>query len=402
MRSFNLNANLRKRSTDFELSFFLPFFTGTENTSLDSYGFGISETLQESLTALYALTFITALLGNILLIYIIRQRRPLTPMSILIVNMAASDLLTALFTMPYSTAFLYVQTHWFGGIAGKITCKLLHFVIGSTIASSIFALLAISGERYIAVVKPLWYPAFTRRPILLSVSIWLSSVLFMCAFLFVYVQTDINGPHCYADWEAVFKNANLSPRIFYSTVAVTLYILPLTAIAVSSVIIMRKLKDQKIPFCAFHHTTREANFKKRNRYIMRLLLAIVILFAVCWLPVHLLHFLIFFYEDIYLALPKSVPLFLFWVSHANSALNPCVVILLNGSFRKTLMDLIRSLSCRLRFKSNRVNCVSYELFQPFDTRLRQRCPVDASVQWNKHPRSSAVILFDIKTIPQER
>lgn len=70
MRSFNLNANLRKRSTDFELSFFLPFFTGTENTSLDSYGFGISETLQESLTALYALTFITALLGNILLIYI--------------------------------------------------------------------------------------------------------------------------------------------------------------------------------------------------------------------------------------------------------------------------------------------------------------------------------------------
>ena len=164
MRSFNLNANLRKRSTDFELSFFLPFFTGTENTSLDSYGFGISETLQESLTALYALTFITALLGNILLIYIIRQRRPLTPMSILIVNMAASDLLTALFTMPYSAAFLYVQTHWFGGIAGKITCKLLHVVIGSTIASSIFTLLAISAERHIAVVKPLWYPAFTRRP----------------------------------------------------------------------------------------------------------------------------------------------------------------------------------------------------------------------------------------------
>ena len=125
---------------------------------------------------------------------------------------------------------------------------------------------------------------------------------------------------------------------------------------------------------------------------MRLLLAIVILFAVCWLPVHLLHFLIFFYQDIYLALPQSVPLFLFWVSHANSALNPCVVILLNGSFRKTLMALIRSLSCRLRFKSNRVNCVSYELFQPFDTRLRQRCPVDASAQWNKHPRSSPVIL----------
>ena len=166
----------------------MPFFTGTENTSLDSYGFGISETLQESLTALYTLTFITALLGNILLIYIIKQRRPLTPMSILIVNMAASDLLTALFTMPYSVAFLYVQTRWFGGIAGKITCKLLQFVIGSTIASSIFALLAIS--------------------------------------------------------------------ITLLAVAITIYILPLSVFAFSSAIIMRKLKDQKIPFCAFHHTTR--------------------------------------------------------------------------------------------------------------------------------------------------
>ena len=58
-------------------------------------------------------------------------------------------------------------------------------------------------------------------------------------------------------------------------------------------------------FLHFTLPAREANFKKQIRYIMWLLLGIIILFAVCWLPVHMLHCLIFFYEDIYSSLAQS-------------------------------------------------------------------------------------------------
>ena len=58
-------------------------------------------------------------------------------------------------------------------------------------------------------------------------------------------------------------------------------------------------------FLRFTLPAREANLKKRIRYIMWLLLGIIILFAVCWHPVHMLHFLIFFYEDIYSSLAQS-------------------------------------------------------------------------------------------------
>ncbi|KAL9984216.1 hypothetical protein ACROYT_G006489 [Oculina patagonica] len=88
---------------------------GSQNSSHAWYGFDVGRTLQISLTAMYSITFITALLGNILLLHIIRLHRPFNSVSILISNMAASDLLTALFAMPYSTAYLYVQHRWFGG-----------------------------------------------------------------------------------------------------------------------------------------------------------------------------------------------------------------------------------------------------------------------------------------------
>ena len=66
------------------------------------------------------------------------------------------------------------------------------------------------------------------------------NMAFVClSHFFVYVQINLNGPHCYAQWEAVFNNANLSRKIFFSTVDITLYILLLTATAASLVFIMR-------------------------------------------------------------------------------------------------------------------------------------------------------------------
>ena len=294
---------------------------------------------------MYSVTFITALLGNILLIHIIRLHRPLNSVSILIANMAASDLLTALFAMPYSTAYLYVQHGWFGGIMGSICCKLINFVIGTTIAVSIFALLTISVERYIAVVKPLSYPTFVKRPILLSTAIWFSAVIFMSVFLYVHdveMESADGTIQCLMNWEPLFSN-EVSPKIFYTTIAIVLYVLPLFSIAVLTALIIRKLNKTTASLDGNHlaeHVT--ITTRKRNHHVMRMLLAIITLFAVCWLPVHVLHILIYFFGGIYISLPPSVALLLYWVSHANSALNPCVIILLNGSFRKLLMAILRS------------------------------------------------------------
>lgn len=231
---------------------------------------------------MYSVTFITALLGNIVLIHILRLRRPFNSVFILLANMAASDLLTALFAMPYSVTYLYVQHRWFGGIVGTISCKLVNFVIGTTIAASIFALLTISVERYIAVVKPIKYPSFIKRPILLTIAIWFSSALFMSIFLYNSdVETTLDGTTiCFMDWEPLFSNEP-SPKIFYSSVAIVLYVLPLFAIAVLSAFIVRKLNKTRLALSGDQPTEHASNTsRRRNHRVMRMLLVVGTLFAV--------------------------------------------------------------------------------------------------------------------------
>ncbi|XP_078359304.1 prolactin-releasing peptide receptor-like isoform X3 [Oculina patagonica] len=368
---------------------------GSQNSSHAWYGFDVGRTLQISLTAMYSITFITALLGNILLLHIIRLHRPFNSVSILISNMAASDLLTALFAMPYSTAYLYVQHRWFGGIMGVISCKIVNFVIGATIAVSVFTLLTISVERYIAVVKPLAYPTFIKRPILLSIAIWFSSVLFMIVSLFTHDVEIFPGeiPLCFMDWETLFSKH--SPKIFYSAVAIVLYVLPLFTIAVLSASIIRKLNKTRHALNGDLPTEHASSAnRKRNHHVMRMLLVVVTLFAVCWLPVHVLHILINFFGDVYISMSPSVALFLYWVSHANSALNPCVIILLNDSFRKSFMGILRSL-CRRNHRVRHINGSPFFICRSHGC-LPRRTSRKYSVRWNKREPTSPVTILNMK------
>ena len=378
------------------------YFTGSQNSSLSSlgwYGFDVGSELRVTLTAMYSVTFITALLGNILLMHIMRLNRPFNSVSILIANMAASDLLTALFAMPYSTAYLYVQHGWFGGIMGSISCKLVNFVVGTTIAVSIFALLTISVERYIAVVKPLSYSTFIKRPILLSTAIWLSAVIFMSVFLYIHdVEKGLDGvTQCSMNWEPLFSN-EVSPKVFYTTIAIVLYVLPLFSIAVLSALIIRKLNKTTAFLDGNHpeeHVHATITTRKRNHHVMRMLLAIITLFAVCWLPVHVLHILIYYFGGVYISLPPSVALLLYWVSHANSALNPCVIILLNGSFRKSLVAILRSF-CPKNHRVNHMNHRSPFFIDKTHGCLPRKTSKKYSVRWNKRQPIPPVTILDIK------
>ena len=85
-----------------------------------------------------------------------------------------------------------------------------------------------------------------------------------------------------------------------------------------------------------------------KRKVLRMIIIVVVTFALCWLPTHIQHLLIFYFNNTYKALLKVERLnsFLFFLPHANNAVNPCLLISLNERFTNEFKGILRCLFCR--------------------------------------------------------
>lgn len=109
---------------------------------------------------LYIPIFIFALLGNGIVCYIVQSTpRMRTVTNYFIANLALGDILMSLFCVPSSFISQYILNYWPFGIV------LCHFVNYSQVVSvlvSAYTLVAISIDRYIAIMWPL-RPRITKR-----------------------------------------------------------------------------------------------------------------------------------------------------------------------------------------------------------------------------------------------
>ena len=285
------------------------------------------------MTNIYVITFIIALLGNVLVVYaVVHYRHMRTTTNVLIANMAVADLVTTLVAMPYSVVYLFVQAQWFGGTFGIFTCKLVHFAIATTISASIVALFLVSLERFCAVVYPLRYIKWIHNKKLLSCVIWLTSFAYMVTYLFIHrVNLYDDGTYlCQLEWDREFHPVH-SPQIFYTSITLALYLLPLLCISFMYLTIIRKLCRRRVPG---NRSVRNRRAVQRSRHsVIKMLLVVLAVFFLCWLPAHIMHILINFDYPTFQRLSPWTVMIGFWISHANSAINPYIFITMNQSFK---------------------------------------------------------------------
>ena len=113
------------------------------------------------------------------------------------------------------------------------------------------------------------------------------------------------------------------------------------------VLIGRHLCSRQIPGEPTAHQRHQNELSKRK--VLRMIIIVVVTFALCWLPTHIQHLLIFYFNNTYKALLKVERLnsFLFFPApHANSAVNPCLLISLNQRFTNEFKGILRCLFCR--------------------------------------------------------
>lgn len=286
--------------------------------------------------AAYIVVILLSLFGNAMVVRVVhKNRRMRTITNYLIINMALADLLTTVFNMLPTLYWIFrgLDVWAVGGWIGEALCKLLNFAQSVSITVSVFTLCAIAFDRFFAIFRPLKRVITFRVAKVIIAASWLSSIIVSGPQLYVLTITGAKGlAQCVENWGPLFDEAT-APRNYTIALFVLLYALPLAVIAFLYTVIMLKLWRRKAP--GQELTSNQENKEKTNRKVLKMLVTVVIVFALSWLPLYVRMFVMFANSDRYVCgLPYDMDFLTLYLGHANSAVNPYIYVIFNENYRR--------------------------------------------------------------------
>ena len=288
------------------------------------------------LSIIAGLILILDLIGNTIVIHVIRTQTPSrTTTDLLIVNLAIADLLM-IPVIVFLVKHFFVGFGWFGGIIGQITCRLVISLQALSVLSSVYTICAICVDRFCAIFFPLKC-IFTRSRIKLCIAfVWLIAVAFAVPqFIVAVVRVMGNSAVCVQIW----KNSGLSSDKYTIFFVVIGYGVPLVTIATLYLVTGAALWKSTAP----GHQSEVARERIRDtrRKPTKMLVTIVIAFALCWLPLHVAEVIRRFAPQMYFKrIPIDVNIVLPWFGIANSAINPFIYPIFCEKFRSEFRKVL--------------------------------------------------------------
>ncbi|KAJ3590037.1 hypothetical protein NHX12_007994 [Muraenolepis orangiensis] len=229
------------------------------------------------LPAVYSIVFLIGLpLNSAVILKIWRLRPNLSRNNIYMLNLATADLLYVM-SLPLLIYNYASHDYW---PFGELTCKLVRFQFYSNMHGSIFFLTCISLQRYVGICHPFasWHKQGGRRLAwILCGSVWLV-VATLCAPTFHFAGTGIqrNRTVCY-DMSRPDRSLDYYP---YGMALTCLgFVLPFLAVTACYCRMARLL-------CRPAACRSAASDEKRDKAV-RMIVVVVVVFAVSFLPFHL-------------------------------------------------------------------------------------------------------------------
>ena len=295
-------------------------------------------------TALTSIIVIS-LIGNVCIVAVtLKTKRMRTATAFkFLMNMAIADLCTTVINMPESLVTEIMDSdQWIPGTMGMVLCKLLPFCQQVCAFSAILSLLIIALDRYFAINFPFRKLILQNHCKAFIATSWIVpgvSSLPMFVANNVIIETD-GFILCIEEWPSPLDSMK-SYRNYTIVLFVIFYLLPLIAISLIYSCIFSKLWKRKQPG-NFLSSRSESVFSRSRRKTLKMFLAVVICFALCWLPFHVIFFMVTYDREMYICgIPVDLHFVSFFFGHAISALNPCICIIFNKDYRDGLRRIMR-------------------------------------------------------------
>ncbi|NWX21175.1 C3AR protein, partial [Aegotheles bennettii] len=313
--------------------------------------------------AIFSIIFSIGIPGNALVIWVAGLKMKRSVNIVWFLNLAVADFLCCL-SLPFSIVHLALHEHW---PYGWFLCKVIPSVIIFTMFASVFLLVAISIDRCLLVMKPVWCQNHrtVRFVSLICSGIWILAFIFCCP-VFHYRDTSAQDgkTECgynfgddevlnYIDdlqnltfsYSPLAYNSNDSWEYFYEgdysaspaftainiTRALFGFVLPFGTMAVCYALI------------AFR--TRANQFHKPRNRMLRTIVLVVAAFFICWAPYHVVGILSLV-PTLGTGLRESLIL---WdhistaLAYANSCINPLLYVFVGRDFRAKAWQSVQAI-----------------------------------------------------------
>ncbi|XP_022703771.1 tachykinin-like peptides receptor 99D isoform X1 [Varroa jacobsoni] len=280
---------------------------------------------------LFSVMIVVAACGNLIVIWIVlAHKRMRTVTNYFIVNLSIADTMVSTLNVIFNFTFMLRSEWWFG----EWYCKFSNFVALVSVSASVFTLMAISIDRYMAIMHPL-HPRMSRMMTLnIALCIWLLAGLLACPqYVYSRVKEQDNHTVCYMfldeDGEITESRADY---LYNLVVLIVTYIIPMQAMAFTYFRVGRELWGQQSIGEVTRKQTEAINSKRK---IVKMMIVIVAIFGVCWLPYHLYFLLVHHYPDmrnsVYI---QNIYLTIYFLAMSNSMYNPVIYCWMNSRFRE--------------------------------------------------------------------
>ncbi|XP_076458672.1 allatostatin-A receptor-like [Babylonia areolata] len=286
---------------------------------------------------IFGVIVLLGLLGNLLVISVVLSDKHMrNTTNILILSLAVADLLFIIFCVPFTATALAMPVWPFG----KVWCKVVQYMIYVCAYASVYTLVLMSLDRYLAVVHAIRSMSMrTEYNTWLAVAItWVIILLGHVPLLFEY---DILHYEYYDENRTTCTNmAHMfhpkRGRIFFSCFLTFGYVVPLGVVCCLYGLMLKRLLYGVVP--GGNQSQESIRAKKR---VTRMVIIVVIIFAVCWLPIQIILVMQRFnaYPDdkiFYIGLKVASNC----LAYMNSCVNPFLYAFLSDNFRRSFRKLL--------------------------------------------------------------
>uniref|UniRef100_A0AAY5KWL0 G-protein coupled receptors family 1 profile domain-containing protein n=1 Tax=Esox lucius TaxID=8010 RepID=A0AAY5KWL0_ESOLU len=242
----------------------------TTNSSEDPCD-SISPSLHQNklIPTIYSVIFVMGFVGNVLVVFVLCQKsNRKTVANTYMVNLALSDLLF-LVSLPFWAVYYSFDYNW---VFGGLMCKLCGSLISVNVYASIYFITCMSVDRYRAIVYPLQSQCSRNlcRARVVSCVIWTIAGLMTIPTVAFRDTHYLNELKPY--W---FPGLALTKNILA-------FLVPFGVIASCYYRIAKHL--------VMEHSSLDKSSNNLDR-VMKMVVAVVLAFFICWFPFHVLTFL---------------------------------------------------------------------------------------------------------------